>query len=479
MIASSLAGAQSKPRDYNADSARHLEQFVLPATFSPSLAKALAAAAEVLARVIEGESLTSALAELKRAPPAPTLVAAAQDLCYNALRGYGVIDVIIERLVDRPKLDSRLRALLIAACAELAARPRAAHAVVHQAVEATVVLGIARTKGLVNAVLRNFQRRMQLLMSETETSDVGRYRHPQWWIDALRRAYPRDWEPVLLESNRHPPMTLRVNRRRISAPAYVEKLGRAEIAGRCVGPEAVLLAKPCRVQSLPGFEAGDVSVQDAGAQVAAHLLNVHRGMRVLDACAAPGGKTGHILELSECSLTAVDVDRQRAGRIAENLSRLGFEARVVIGDCRDPASFWDGTPFDRILLDVPCSSSGVVRRHPDVKWLRRPGDIAKLAVVQSQLLDATWPLLGVGGKLLYATCSVFPEENAGQLLAFVERHADAKALPVELPSAWQEAGPHGPRFFSGTTPFSDGQILTSAGSDGFYYALLEKTGGQP
>jgi 16S rRNA (cytosine967-C5)-methyltransferase len=450
----------------------------LSAAFSPSLAKAFAAAAEVLARVIEGESLTSALAELKRAPLAHTLVAAAQDLCYNALRGYGVVDVIIERLVDRPTLDARLRALLIAACAELAARPRAAHAVVHQAVEATAMLGISRAKGMVNAVLRNFQRRMQPLMSEIETTDVGRYRHPQWWIDTLRNAYPSEWESVLLESNRHPPMTLRVNRRRISAAAYVESLGRAQIAARCLGSEAVLLEKPCRVQALPGFEAGDVSVQDAGAQVAAHLLDLRHGMRVLDACAAPGGKTGHILELAECSLTAIDVDTLRAGRIAENLSRLGLKARILVGDCRDPASFWDGAPFDRILLDAPCSSSGVVRRHPDIKWLRRQGDIANLVRVQSQLLDSMWRMLGVGGKLLYATCSLFPEENEGQLLTFVERHPDAKALPVKPPSARPEAGQGGPTFSSRNTPFSEGQMLTNSTSDGFYYALLEKTGGQ-
>ena len=449
----------------------------MSAALSPSLSKAFAVAAEVLKRVIEGESLTSALAELKRAPLAHTLVAAAQDLCFNALRGYGVVDVIIERLVDRPAIDSRLRALLIAAGTELAARPRSAHAVVHQAVEATAMLGISRAKGMVNAVLRNFQRRMQPLMSEIETTDVGRYRHPQWWIDTVRKAYPRDWESVLLESNRHPPMTLRVNRRRTSASAYVERLGRTQIAARCLGSEAVLLEKPCRVQLLPGFEAGEVSVQDAGAQVAARLLDVHHGMRVLDACAAPGGKTGHILELVECSLTAVEVDTLRAGRIAENLSRLGLKARILVGDCSDPSSFWDGTPFDRILLDAPCSSSGVVRRHPDIKWLRRHGDIAKLASVQSQLLDATWRMLGVGGKLLYATCSLFPEENSGQLPAFLERHPDAGVLPVVPPSAWRETGQGDPESLAAAAPFTEGQILTNATSDGFYYALLEKTGG--
>jgi len=431
----------------------------------PSLARAFVAAAEVIGRVSDGESLNAALGDLKRRPLAQTLAAAAQDLCYNALRSYGVVDVALERLLQKPLTASPLRGLLLAALAELAARPQSAHAVVHQAVEAAALLGHWRAKGLVNAIMRNFQRRMHELLAEIEATEPGRYRHPQWWIDALRVAYPLEWEGVLLESNRHPPMVLRVNRRRLSAKAYVEKLDRAGIPARALGGDAVLLETPCRVERLPGFAAGEVSIQDAGAQRAALLLDVRDGMRVLDACAAPGGKTGHLLELADCELLAVDADGARARRIAENLSRLKLSAKVVVGDCRDPEGFWEGRPFDRILLDAPCSASGVVRRHPDIKWLRRKTDVSEFGRTQAELLDALWRVLAADGKLLYATCSVFPEENGLQVRNFLLRHSEAETLPLPGLAGWGE----------GVPPPCQGQILPSADSDGFFYALLKKT----
>jgi 16S rRNA (cytosine967-C5)-methyltransferase len=431
----------------------------------PSLAQAFVAAAEAIGRVSGGESLNAALADLKHRAPAHALAAAAQDLCYNALRSYGVVDVVLERLLQKPLTDSPVRGLLLTALAELAARPLSAHAVVHQAVEAAALLGHARAKGLVNAVMRNFQRRMPELLSEIEATESGRYRHPQWWIDALRLAYPHQWESVLLESNQHPPMVLRVNRRRLPAEAYLEKLERAGIPARGLGQDAVLLEKPCRVERLPGFAAGEVSVQDAGAQRAAPFLDVRDGMRVLDACAAPGGKTGHVLELAECELLAVDADGARARRIAENLSRLKLSAKVVVGDCRMPESFWEGRPFDRILLDAPCSASGVVRRHPDIKWLRRKTDVSGFGRTQAELLEASWQVLAPEGKLLYATCSVFPEENGVQVGNFLLRHPEAEMLP--LPGL-AEGDVEAPR------PF-ECQILPSAHSDGFFYALLKKT----
>ncbi|HEY7675346.1 MAG TPA: 16S rRNA (cytosine(967)-C(5))-methyltransferase RsmB [Burkholderiales bacterium] len=440
------------------------------------MAEAFVTASEVLRRVIEGESLNTALAELRRTPPERTLFAAAQDLCYNALRGYGVLDVALERLLDKPLTDSRLRALLLAASAELAARPQSAHAVVHQAVEATAALGCRRAKGLVNAVLRNFQRRMAPLLLEIGRTEVGRYRHPQWWIDTLRNAYPHDWEAVLLHSNGHPPMTLRVNRRRVSVNAYIERLKQSGFPARALGAEAVLLEKPCRVDLLPGFHAGEVSVQDAGAQRAAHYLDVHDGMRVLDACAAPGGKTGHILELASCDVLAVDSDGTRASRIADNLRRLQLSAKLVVGDSADPSSFWEGVPFDRILLDAPCSASGVVRRHPDIRWQRRASDISKFARTQSRLLEALWRVLRPGGKLLYTTCSVFPEENRVQTAAFLDRHPDATLLPL---AGVMRSGEdvEGDRSTAPCLAFpADGQLLTCAESDGFYYAVLEKKG---
>ena len=430
-----------------------------------SLAQAFVAAAEAIGRVSGGESLNIALADLKHRASAQTLAAAAQDLCYNTLRSYGVVDVALERLLQKPLTDFPVRGLLLTALAELAARPQSAHAVVHQAVEAAALLGHSRAKGLVNAVMRNFQRRMPELLSEIQSTESGRYRHPQWWIDALRLAYPREWESVLLESNRHPPMVLRANRRRLSAKGYLEKLDRAGIPARALGHDAVLLEKPCRVERLPGFAAGEVSVQDAGAQRAAPLLDVRDGMRVLDACAAPGGKTGHLLELAQCELLAVDADGVRARRIAENLSRLKLSAKVVVGDCRKPEDFCEGRPFDRILLDAPCSASGVVRRHPDIKWLRRKTDVSEFGRTQAELLEALWRVLAPDGKLLYATCSVFPEENGAQVDNFLLRHPDAEMLPLPGLAENDKGAPR---------PL-EGQILPSANSDGFFYALLKRT----
>ena len=448
---------------YNARNARNLGNPPLSSVLSRhSLAEAFASAAEVLEAVLRGRSLSDALADLRRRTTLPALAAAAQDLCYNALRGYGFVDAALNRLVQNPLTDPPVRGLLLAALAELAARPRSAHAIVHQAVEAAALLGKARAKGLVNAVLRNFQRRMPELISEIEATEPGRYRHPQWWIDSLRRAYPDRWESVLDESNRHPPMVLRVNRRRLAADAYLEKLARSGLAARSLGQQAVLLEKPCRVEQLPGFSTGEVSVQDAGAQRAALLLDVRDGLRVLDACAAPGGKTGHVLELADAELVAVDVDAERARRISQNLERLQLRARVVAADCREPAALSEGKPFDRILLDAPCSASGVVRRHPDIKWLRRDTDLAGFVRTQAQLLDALWQVLAPGGKLLYATCSVFPEENGALVREFLLRRPGVEIVPLPSFPGWDEG--------------TQGQFLPSAMSDGFYYALLRKPG---
>jgi 16S rRNA (cytosine967-C5)-methyltransferase len=258
-------------------------------------------------------------------------------------------------------------------------------------------------------------------------------------------------------------MVLRVNQRRVSADDYLRKLSEVGLAARSLGQQAVLLEKPCRVERLPGFAAGEVSVQDAGAQRAAFLLDARDGMRVLDACAAPGGKTGHVLELAQCDLVAVDSDRARAARISENLSRLKLAARIVVGDCLEPEAFSDGRLFDRILLDAPCSASGVVRRHPDIKWLRRESDIEEFARAQGRLLDASWRVLAPGGKLLYATCSVFPEENGEQVRGFLSREAGAGLLPLPRLPGWEDN--------------PGGQILPNASSDGFFYALLTKPAG--
>jgi len=417
---------------------------------SPALAESLAAAARVVGGVLSGANLNTGLEAVR--PSA--LRAAAQDLSFNALRCFGLIDAALDRLLERPLMDKAVRALLLAALAELLNRPQSAHMVVHQAVEATGLVGQPRAKGLVNAVLRNFLRQGAQLREEIEKTDTGRFRHPQWWIDRVRIAYPARWEEVLHAANAHPPMTLRVNVRRASVEGYLEKLAHAELRARALGGAAVLLERPCRIDALPGFAEGEVSVQDQGAQAAAPLLGVKPGMRVLDACAAPGGKAAHLLELAACELLAVDISRERAVRIAENLTRLGLNASVHVGDAARPQTFWDGRPFDRILADVPCSASGVVRRHPDILWLRRETDIAGFAASQARMLEALWPLLIPGGTLLYATCSVFPEENGLQVKSFLDRHPETLARPL--------AG------------LEDGQILPGSDTDGFYYALLQK-----
>ena len=417
---------------------------------SPALAESLAATARVVGGVLSGANLSAGLEAIR--PRA--LRAAAQDLSFNALRCFGLIDAALDRLLERPLMDQAVRALLLAALAELLNRPQSAHMVVHQAVEATGLVGQPRAKALVNAVLRNFLRQGAQLREEIEKTDTGRFRHPQWWIDRVRIAYPARWEEVLRAGNAHPPMTLRVNVRRASVQSYLEKLAHAQLHACALGGAAVLLERPCRIEALPGFAEGEVSVQDKGAQAAAPLLDVKPGMRVLDACAAPGGKAAHMLELEECELIAVDISRERAVRIDESLTRLGLNGTVQVGDAARPPTFWDGRPFDRILVDVPCSASGVVRRHPDILWLRRESDIAGFAATQARMLEALWQLLVPGGTLLYATCSVFPEENGLQVRSFLGRHPEAFAMPL--------AG------------LGDGQILPESDTDGFYYALLQK-----
>lgn len=415
---------------------------------SANLELALYAAGDAIAQVRAGRSLSDALAGLEAGS---TLRAAAQDLAYGALRNLGLLDAILAELLKKP-VKPALHALLAAALYQLRARPSTSHTTVDQAVRAARRLEPA-AKGLANGVLRNYLRQADALLLRCN-SDTAHYSYPQWWIDRVRAAWPQSWESILNAGNLHPPMTLRVNRRRLTPEQYVAKLRGLGLAGEFIGGQAILLERPVPIESLPGFGAGEVSVQDAGAQLAAPFLDVRPGMRVLDACAAPGGKAGHILELADCELTAVDNNPERAPRVSDNLARLGFAARVVCADCASPAGWWDGAPFERILLDAPCTASGVVKRHPDIKWLRRESDIAALAATQGRMLDALWQQLAPGGKLLYATCSVFPQENAQTIDSFLARGTGARLLPL--------AGLEG------------GQLLPDARHDGFFYALLEK-----
>jgi 16S rRNA (cytosine967-C5)-methyltransferase len=419
---------------------------------SAPLAQAFAGASQVVAEVIGGRTLDSALARL---PLTGSLRAAVQDLAYGALRQFGRGDFLLSRLLERPLRDPQVRALLLAALYRLEARGDDAHTTVDQAVTAASRLGGGRYRGLVNAVLRTAQRQRDELAIAGEDVATARWRHPAWWLESLQRDFPHEWPDIATAGNGHPPMTLRVNRRHGDAAACVAELASVGVGARALDDTAVLLSRPMAVEAVPGFADGRVSVQDWGAQQAARLLDVRPGMRVLDACAAPGGKTGHLCELADLDLTALDSDAERARRIDTNLERLGLQARVVVADCRQLATWWDGRPFDRLLADVPCSASGVVRRHPDIKWLRRPTDIAGFAARQREIVEVLWQALAPGGKMLYATCSVFAEENGRQVAAFVADHADARRVPM----------------MDGN---EDWQLTPNTEHDGFYYALLEK-----
>jgi 16S rRNA (cytosine967-C5)-methyltransferase len=404
---------------------------------SPLLSVALKTAAEAVATVLAGRTPDALLAAT-----APALRSAVLDLVFSTLRDYGRGDFLLGRLLAKPLKDKPARALLLVALERLERRPEEAHTLVDQAVTAAG----KPFKGLVNAVLRNFLRRRDALLAAADADLVAHWRHPQWWLEKLRDAYPDQWQDIAAAGNSHPPMCLRLNRRR--PPVDM-------LAGKPLGDTALLLDRPVPVERLPGFREGRVSVQDWGAQQAASLLDARDGMRVLDACAAPGGKTAHLLELADVDLTALEVDPQRARRIAENLDRLGLKANIQVADASQPAGWWDGRSFDRILADVPCSASGVARRHPDIKWLRRAADVAAFAQTQAAILAALWPLLAPGGKMLYCTCSIFSEENGDQMRAFAARHPDARRLPT-----------------GGADP--ELQLLPTASHDGFYYALLEK-----
>jgi len=417
-------------------------------TLTPPLSEVLAGASRAVARVLGGASLNAALDEAERGPARP----AVQNLAYATLRDYGAPQAILAALARKGFPDRAVHALLLCALHELRHERRAPHTIVDEAVTACAKLGHGAARGFVNAVLRNYLRRREALEADARRSEPGRLGYPQWWIDRVRQAEPDGWEAILAAGNAHPPLTLRVNRRRLSVDAYLARLAAEDIPAARIGESAVRLDRPRSVDELPGFGDGDVSVQDAGAQLAAPLLDVRDGMRVLDACAAPGGKTAHLAELADLDLLAIDRDAGRVRRIAANLERLHLAATVRAADAGDPGLWWDRRPFDRILLDAPCSASGVVRRHPDIKWLRRSRDLAGFAREQVRLLDALWRVLACDGKLLYATCSVFAEENEAVVDEFLARCPGARRLP--LPD------------------IGGGRLQPDGEHDGFFYAAF-------
>jgi len=432
-----------------------------PALKGDSLAFALLGAASSLARVRAGEALPQALGEVFRAYDAqPQARGAIQDIAYRTLRQLGRSETLLGLTTSKAPEPPMLAGLLCASLALLdppsgSAPPYEPFTVVDQAVTAaTAHPDFAHAKAMVNAVLRRFLRERDALMQAALKSPLAQFNYPDWWIADTRSAYPQDWQAILEAGNRQPPLTLRVNRRKTSVEDYLQTLHEAGMQASQVGPSAIRLAQAVNVSQIPGFEQGLVSVQDAGAQLAAPLLDLQDGMRVLDACAAPGGKSGHILESAEVDLTALDVDARRLARVEENLGRLGLQARVLAGPA-EGRDWWDGRQYDRILADVPCTASGIVRRHPDIRWLRRKSDTHQLATLSTKILDNLWQMLRPGGKLLFVTCSLWPQESEAQAAAFAVRHG---AVRLDAP----------------------GQLLpqSSAGQDhdGLFYALFHKAG---
>ncbi len=436
-----------------------------------SLAREMLAAAEAVADLLAGQRLPDAL-DARTTPLPAASRPAARDMAYLTVRRLGRLNALAERLNAR-RPQPRLGALQLVALAQLLEPLRPAAIVVDQAVMAARSLARAPSNaasGFMNATLRRFLRDRESMLAAVLEQPEARFDYPEWWLQALAAAWPEQWQAIAQVSNQPAPLALRVNRRRTTPEAYCQTLAAAGIGAHWVGPEAVVLAKALPVEKIPGFAQGEVSVQDPGAQLAAHLLDLAPGQRVLDACAAPGGKTCHILELADVELVALDLEAARCARIQENLQRSGLpvapaRVRVLTADAAHPGRWWDEQPFDRILLDAPCSASGIVRRHPDIPWLRRRGDIATLAGQQRALLDALWPLLKAGGKLLYVTCSVFPEEGEAIVSGFVSEHSECQRLPLEW--TWSDGL---------TEPIA--QLLPRSAAlrehDGFFYACLTK-----
>lgn len=440
------------------------------------LATLLAHASESVQAVMAGQSLTEALGRVPAAARPGT-----QALSFHAMRWLGGARAARTLLAPRTP-PAAVEALLVTALALLwpqSAPPYADHVVVHQAV-ALARRRMPASQSFINAVLRRFLREREAIVAQVSADPVAHWQHPRWWIERLQHDWPSHWEALLTAANLHPPMCLRVNRRRVSVPDYLSRLADAGIEARALGGQAVLLERARPVQQLPGFAEGLVSVQDAAAQLAAPLLlaedtpaggwRLPPGARVLDACAAPGGKTAHLLELADLDVLALDQDATRLARVEETLQRLGLRAEVKAADARDTAAWWDGRPFDAILLDAPCSASGIVRRHPDVRWLRRASDLDSLAAMQAAMLEALWPLLAPGGRLLYATCSIFRAEGQTRIDAFLQQHPDARRA-------------HSPAAPGHLLPLADNRPESSAATsgdaaaalqDGFFYDLLDK-----
>lgn len=439
---------------------------------APALSQQLAEVAQALQAILAGQSGTQALAAVPQ-----RLRPGVQALLFQVLRQLGRAQALRAELAPRtppPRVNALLCTALALAWDESQA-PYPPFTLVNQAVEAAKRGPAQRQAAFINACLRRFLRERDALVAKTDAQPQALWNHPQWWIARLQQDHPADWQQILAANNRHAPMTLRVNALQATVAQYQQLLSAQQMDARPVGESGLELAQPQPVQALPGFAQGQVSVQDAAAQMAAPLLlqglDLTQPLRVLDACAAPGGKTAHLLEYAGAGaplqVTALEIDAERSERIHETLARVGVQAKVVVADASRPDQWWQqasgGAQFDAILLDAPCTASGIVRRHPDVRWLRRDSDIAQLAAIQSRLLDTLWPLLRAGGRMLYCTCSVFKAEGDLQVKAFLARNTQARLLP--------SPGHLIPGNAAQSAAVPDNE---PGDHDGFFYALLEK-----
>lgn len=426
-----------------------------------------AQAARAIYAVTEGASLSDVLPFVLKQIPDARDQAFVQALCYGVCRRYFHLDAMLQLLLDKPlkAKDQDIYALLLIGLYQLTEMRVPSHAAVAETVDAAKSFKKIWAKGLINAVLRNYLRHIDEITQKTEKDFSALYSHPVWLIDLLKQHWPDDWQEILTANNQHPPFVLRVNQQKISRAAYLEKLSAQELESTAIPetPSGIVLTQPVDVEKLPGFMQGEVSVQDGAAQLVASLLKLEPHLRVLDACAAPGGKTTHMLELQPDlkEVVAVDVEASRLQGVHENLERLQLSAELIVADVGDVESWWDKQLFDRILLDAPCSATGVIRRHPDIKLLRRADDIHALAAEQTHLLTALWPLLKTDGLLVYTTCSILPEENTQVLQAFLAAHPDAQEIKIS--AEWGNACSIGRQILPGMH-----------GMDGFYFACLRK-----
>lgn len=424
------------------------------------------AAALAVAAVISGQSLNQCLPALEADIPLQDR-AFLRDLVLGSCRHYQRLNALAKILLVRPFAESEqdLHALLIIGLYQLAIQQKAPHAAVHATVEVCDLLDKSYAKGVVNACLRRYGREYDELLPALDNNPVTATSHPKWLVKMLTKAWPDHWQTILQQNNQQAPLCLRVNTRHKSRDQYLALLKQADVNATMApfSRVGIYLAQSCDITQLPGFADGWFSVQDEAAQLAAALLAPQDNERILDACAAPGGKTCHLLELANAQVTALDIEEKRLLRVQENLERLKLAANIVCADMADTNSWWQGDLYDAILLDAPCSATGVIRRHPDIKMLRRREDIEQLSQLQAQLLETAWKLLKPGGRLLYATCSVLPQENSDQISQFCQLHADAKLVTLSV--SW------------GTACLAGRQLFPQEnGHDGFYYALLHKQG---